>query len=138
MAGLPVLTIDPPPAVGKHGPLLQQFWLRPPLASTQIGFPDDGSVVMLTQALLPAQLLLPQPPEPQLSSCTGRPCGSPGFAAHGFGPASVAIPVVSGSRMSSGAASDAGSGGQDRERSYVLSPDAWPTTTVASTAQLLF
>ena len=140
MEGLPCRTIDPPPAVGKQDlvvSLLQQFWARPPLESMQMGFPDEGSVPMLAQAL-PVQLLLPQPLEPQLSSCTGRPCGSPGFAAHGFGPASVAIPVVSGSRMSSGAASDAGSGGQDRERSYVLSPDAWPTTTVASTAQLLF
>src|SRR5215813_1990464 len=118
MEGLPARTIDPPPAVGKQDlvvSLLQQFWLRPPLASMQMGFPVDGSVPMLAQAV-PLQLLLPQPPEPQLSSCTGTPVGSPGFAVHGFGPVNVAVPVVVGSRMSSGAASAPGSGGQSRER----------------------
>src|SRR5262249_56610253 len=105
MEGFPVRTIEPPPAVGKQGlvvSLLQQFWLRPPLKAMQIGFPDEGSVPMLTQAL-PVQLLLPQPPASQLSSCTGTPGGSPGFAVHGFGPASLAVPEVSASRLSAAA-----------------------------------
>ena len=118
MEGLPVRTIEPPPAVGKHDTvvaLLQQFWLRPPLESMQMGFPDDGSVPMVAQAV-PVQLLLPQPPEPQLSSCTGTPVGSPACAVHGFGPTFVAVSVVLASRMSSGAACVPGSGGQSRER----------------------
>src|SRR5213593_3379352 len=118
MTGFPFRTIEPPPAVGKHDTvvaLLQQFWLRPPLESMQIGFPDDGSVPMVAQAL-PVQLLLPQPLPWQLSSCTGTPVGWPGCAVHGVGPASVAVPVVFASRMSSGAASAPGSGGQPRER----------------------
>src|SRR5262249_50704241 len=111
--GLPARTIDPPPAVGEPGlggSLLRQFWLSPPLESTQMGFPVEGSVPMLAHAV-PVQLLLPQPPAPQLSSCTGTPVGSPGFAVHGFGPVRVEVPVVVGSRMSSGAASAPGSGG---------------------------
>src|SRR5438128_12012019 len=106
MDGLPVRTIEPPPAVGKQDlvvSLLQQFWARPPLESMQMGFPDDGSVPMLTQSL-PVQLLLPQPLEPQLSSCTGTPVGSPGRAVHGFAPVFVAVPVVLASRTSSAAA----------------------------------
>src|SRR5262249_14664684 len=117
MDGLPVRTIDPPPAVGKHDlvvSLLQQFWLNPPLESMQMGFPVEGSVPMLTHAV-PVQVV-PQPPEPQLSSWTGTPFGSPGFAVQGLGPARVAVPVVTGSRMSSGAASAPGSGGQSRDR----------------------
>src|SRR5947208_10658543 len=109
MERFPVRTIEPPPAVGKQDlvvSLLQQFWLRPPLESMQMGFPDDGSVPMVTQAL-PVQLLLPQPPPWQLSSWD---------APHGFGPAKLAVPVVFASRMSSGAASVPGSGGQPRER----------------------
>src|SRR5262245_13647504 len=137
MEGFPVRTIEPPPAVGKQGlvvSLLQQFWLRPPLASMQIGFPDEGSVPMLTQAL-PVQLLLPQPLAPQLSSCTGTPVGSPGFAVHGFGPARLAVPAVSGSRMSSDATSAAGSGGHSEDRSYTVPPIACATVSVASTVQ---
>src|SRR5436190_20238794 len=134
MERFPVRTIEPPPAVGKQDlvvSLLQQFWLRPPLESMQMGFPDDGSVPMVAQAL-PLQLLLPQPPEPQLSSCTGTPVGSPACAVHGFGPTFVAVSVVLASRMSSGAASVPGSGGQSRERlSFLLAPSAWATRSVA-------
>src|SRR5438874_395280 len=102
---------------------------------------DDGHDRLPAEPLreqpLPGQPW-PHPSPTQLSSCTGTPLGSPGFAAAGFGPASTANPLVSGSRMSSDAASVPGSGGQARERSYVLSPNAWATTSVASTVQLLF
>src|SRR5439155_26242337 len=126
--GFPIRTIWPPPAVGKHGlavSLLQQFWARPPLASMQIGSPVEGSVPMLTQAS-PVQLFAPHPDPPQLSSWD---------APHGFGPANLAVPEVSGSRMSSGATSAAGSGGQLEDRLYTLSPIAWATVIVDSTVQ---
>src|SRR5439155_10230818 len=136
MEGFPVRVIEPPPAVAKQDlvvSLLQQFWLRPPLESMQMGFPDDGSVPMVAQAV-PVQLLLPQPPEPQLSSCTGTPVGWPGCAVHGFGPVFVAVPVVFASPMSSGAASAPGAGGQSRERLYdLLVPSDWATTRTSST-----
>src|SRR2546427_8903107 len=95
----------------------------------QIGLPVEGSVPMLTQAL-PVQLPVPQ-----------VPCGLQLWswdAPHGFGPASVAVPVVAGSRMSRGAASVAGSGGQSRERLYdLLGPSDWATTRTSSTVQAL-
>src|SRR6266850_1170026 len=75
-------------AAGKHGvteELLQQFWLRPPFASTQV-----PSGVLLEQANPPQAV--PQPEPPQLS-CSGCPW-------QGFVPGSVDVPLVSGSLMS--------------------------------------
>ena len=76
-----------------------------------MGAPVDGSVVMLAHAL-PVQFPAPHPVPPQSSSMTGVPIGCPGCDVHGVGPASMAVPVVAGRRMSSGAARAPGSGGQ--------------------------
>src|SRR5207245_8323056 len=47
----------------------------------------------------------------------------------------MAVPEVSGRRMSSGATSAAGSGGHSEDRLYTLSPIAWATVIVDSTVQ---
>src|SRR5438876_9851374 len=84
--GVPVRTIWPPPAVGKHGLsvwLEQQSWLIPPLASMH-----SPPLLVATQAA-PVHRAEQAPP-PQLSS----------FAApQGFGPLRVEVPVVRDSVM---------------------------------------
>src|SRR5947208_10373661 len=126
LAGFPVF-------VGKHGLVVspaQQNWLSPPFASMHL-----LSAVFVWQAS-PVHVALHAEP-PHWSSCTGTPeDGSPGCALQGRGPASEADPEVSGRWIGSEPANceNCASGGQSRLTLYVLSPAAWATVTVPSSA----
>src|SRR5262245_9983442 len=102
--GTPVRTIAPPPLVGKHGTcefVEQQTCEMPPLASVH-----RPSASTATQAV-PVQAAV-QVPEPHASSAV---CG-PAASAHGTGPGSTDVPVVSSARMSTVLTSWLGGGTQ--------------------------
>jgi hypothetical protein len=115
-AAWPMRTICPPFAVGKQGSVVsleQHTWLTPPFVSMHC-----PSAVVEAQAG-PVQRAV-HVPAPQLSSS---------LAPHGFGPASVDVPVVVGSVMVSVPAGTP-AGTQSEESVKRLFPSAaWTVTT---------
>src|SRR5262249_44086521 len=83
IAGVPTRTIEPPPAVGKHGrveSVEQQSWLTPPFASMHC----------------PSDIVWHAPPVHVASQVPPRQASSCAWPGHGFDPDSIDVPGVSG------------------------------------------